>query len=162
MGEPALRATLVVPEPDGDTWPVDTYFALRRAVNQIAVQLGFDEVVYVDLSAPSDIEEQADTDDDGDPETDAAVDAAIAEHSTTDTPERRELSGRRSCCTAPTYLPAANPVEAGPVLLTFDERRPPRTTRCFTNWAPTGPSERCPGGHVRTASWSLAGSAMAM
>lgn len=90
VGEAALRATLVVPEPAGDTWPVDMYFALRRSVNQIAVRLGFDEVVYVDLSAPSDIEEleeQADTDDDGDPETDAAVDAAITEQSTTDEPE---------------------------------------------------------------------------
>ena len=82
-GDAALRATLVVPEPAGDTWPVDTYLALRRAVNDVATQMGFDEWVYVDLSAPSDLQDQDDADD-GDPETDAAVDARIAEQSVED------------------------------------------------------------------------------
>jgi hypothetical protein len=85
-GDAALRATLVVPEPAGDTWPVDTYLALRRAVNDVATQMGFDEWVYVDLSAPSDLQDQDDADD-GDPETDAAVDARIAEQSVEDPAE---------------------------------------------------------------------------
>lgn len=87
-GDAALRATLVVPEPVGDTWPVDTYLALRRAVNDVATQMGFDEWVYVDLSSPSDLEDQDEDDtDDGDPETDAAVDAEITEHSVEDAAE---------------------------------------------------------------------------
>jgi len=85
-GDAALRATLVVPEPAGDTGPVDTYMALRRAVNEVATRMGFDEWVYVDLNAPSDLEDQDDADD-GDPETDAAIDAEITEQSVEDPAE---------------------------------------------------------------------------